>query len=261
MDLVREDRSFLIDSEWTMLSNILRAYDTYSIVSQVCQTIDNLSTLPVETQLNEIKPLEIVSQIFTSIQLFISSLPDFRILTINEQISLFQRNLYSTIGFYCTLFFRNTGIFHNDKFMEAFTTIYGSEMMLLAKNVDERLDPDSTLIKLILIIFAFSSNGFILNKHGNMERDSLLFGTFRLFGSQNVYLELLWKYMTYRYGYNESVLRLSRLIQIYLCILKKLAIINENNEAHQNLVDDIIEKIKRSITNNENEQNPLWGKT
>jgi len=261
LDLVREDRSLLIDSEWKMLSNILRAYDTYSIVAQVCQTIDNLSTLPVESQLTVIKPLEIVSQIFTSIQLFISSLPDFRILTINEQTSLLERNLYSIIGFYSTLFFRNTGIFQNVKYMEAFTTIYGSEMMLLAKNVNERLDPDSTLIKLILIVFAFSSNGFILKKHENMGRDGLLFGTFRLFGSQNVYLELLWKYMVYRYGYNESVLRFSRFIQIYVCILKKLAIINENNEAHQNMVDGIIEKIKQSLTKNENEQIPLWGKT
>ncbi len=227
----------------------------------MCQTIDNLSTLPNEIHLNLINPLEIVSQMFTSIQSFISSSPDFRILTINEQTSLFERNLHGIIGFYSILFFRNTNILHNIKCMEAFTTIYGSEMMLLAKNVNDRLDPDSTLIKLILIIFAFSSNGFINNKHENMERDSLLYGTFRLLGSQNVYVELLWKYMIYRYGYNQSVIRFSRLIQTYLCVLKNQAIVYENNEAHQNMVDVVTEKTKQSLTINEIEQPPLWGKT
>jgi len=250
-----------VNSEWTLLSNILHAYDTYSLVSQVCQTIDSLSTLPVELHSNVINPLEIIIQMFTSIQSFISSSPHFRVLTINEQISLFERNLHGVIGFYSTLFFRNTGILQNVKCMEAFTNIYGPDMMLLAKKVNDRLDPDSTLIKLTLIVFAFSSNCFIVNKQENMERDSLLSGTFRLLGSQNVYVELLWKYMIYRYGYNKAVIRFTQLMQIFLCILKNLAIIHENNQTHQTLVDGIIEKTKQSLAINENQQTQLWGKT
>jgi hypothetical protein len=145
--------------------------------------------------------------------------------------------------------------------MEAFTNIYGPDMMLLVKKVNDRLDPDSTLIKLTLIVFAFSSNCFIVNKQENMERDSLLSGTFRLLGSQNVYVELLWKYMIYRYGYNKAVIRFTQLMQIFLCILKNLAIIHENNQTHQTLVDGIIEKTKQSLAINENQQTQLWGKT
>ncbi len=261
MDLIRDDRSLLLKSEWTLLSNILHAYDTYSSVLQVCQMIDNLSALPVESHINMINPVEVVSQMFISMQSFITSSPDFRILTIHEKTSLFERNLHGIIGFYSTLFFRNTNILHNDQFLEAFTTIYGSEMMLLAKKVIDRLDPDSTLIKLILIIFAFSSNCFIIHNKDNMDRDSLLYGTFRLLGSQNVYVELLWKYMIYRYGYNDSVLRLSRLIQIFLCVSKHLAMVYINNQTHQHMVDDVFEQTKQSLTIHENEQTPLWGKT
>jgi hypothetical protein len=193
-------------------------------------------------------------------QSFIRSSPDFRILTFNEQTSLFDRNLHGVTGFYATLFFRNTNLLQNDRYMDAFINIYGPDIMLLAKKVNERLDPDATLNKLVLIIFAFSSSCLIINKHDTIERDSLLYGTFRLLGSQNVYVELLWKYMIYRYGYNESALRFSRLIQILLCILKHLGIMYTNNEVHQTMADDVIQKAKRSLIIHDNEDSPLWGR-
>lgn len=226
----------------------------------MCQNLDNLSTLPIELQLNIINPIEIISQMFTFIQSFISSSPDFRILTTNEQSSLIERNFYGIFGLYSILFFRDTNILGNVKCMEAFTNIYGEESMLLLKTLDTRLDPDATLIKLILIIFAFSSNCLVIDKHNNIERDSLLYGTFRLLGSQNVYSEVLWKYMLYRYGYNQAIIRFSRLIQLHLCILKNLTFVYENNEIHRNLIGEIISKAKQSLTINKNEQTSLWGK-
>lgn len=228
---------------------------------QACYTINNLSTSSIETYVNVLNPLEIVSQIFASIQLFINALPDFRILTINEQTSLFERNLHGIIGLYLILFTRDTKILHHVHCMEAFTSIYGSETMLLVKNANDQLDPDSTLVKLMLIVVAFSSHCFILNNHQNIEHDHLLYGTFRLLGSQNVYLELLWKYMIYQYGYSESILRFSRLVQTFLCVLKTSAIVYRTNEAHQNMVNNMIAKIKQSLIINENEHIPLWGKS
>jgi hypothetical protein len=223
--------------------------------------INSLFTLPVEMHSNIINPLEIVSQVYISVQSFIRSSPDFRILTLNEQISLLARNSHGINALYSVFFFRNSGILDNIKCLEAFINIYGSDMMLLANKMNERLDPDSTLIKLILMVFAFSSNCLIINTYENLKHDSLLYGTFRLLGSQNVYVELLWKYMLYRYGYNESIIRFSRLIQTFLLQLTNMAIIHTNNEAHQKMVADVIEKTKQSLSINENEPSPLWGKT
>jgi hypothetical protein len=165
------------------------------------------------------------------------------------------------MGFYCILISRDTQILHNDKCMEAFTSIYGSEIILLVKNANNELDPDSTLVKLMLMVLIFSSHCFNHDNNGHIQHDRLLYGTFRLLGSQNVYLELLWKYMIYRYGYFESVPRFSRLIKTFLCVLKTVANIYMTNQTHQTMVDNIIEKIKQSLIMNENEQIPLWGKT
>ena len=224
-------------------------------------TIDTLSTLPYEMQINIINPLEIIGQMCTSMQLFISSSPDFRILTLSEQTSLFERNLHGVVGFYSTLFFRHTGILNNPEYLKAFIDIYGSDIILSAKQATEHLDSDTTLIKIILMIFAFSSTCVIDDTDETIERDSLLYGTFRLLGSQNVYVELLWKYMIYQYGYDESALRFTRLIQVFLCVMKNLAMIHKNNEPHRKRVDDVVEKAKQILVTNKNEQTLLWGKT
>ncbi|CAF4094152.1 unnamed protein product, partial [Adineta steineri] len=112
----------------------------------------------------------------------------------------------------------------------------------------------------ILIILAFSSNCLIVNTNKTMERDSLLDGTFRLLGSQNVYVELLWKYLISKYGYDKSILRFIRLIQIILCVIKNLAIVHTNNATHRTIFDDIADRTKQILANNENDRTLLWGK-
>jgi len=94
-----------------------------------------------------------------------------------------------------------------------------------------------------------------------MFNDSLLYSTHRLLGSQNVYIELLWKYMIYRHGYYNSVLRFSRLIQLFLSLIKDSAMFYMNNVAYRKLVDNILEKIKHLLITEQNEQIALWGKT
>ena len=226
----------------------------------MCETIGNFPKSPMNTNVDGINPIEIVGQIFTSIQLLIQALPDFRILTIDEQTSLFDRNLHGVVGFYFILFSRQTNIFQNIQYTEAFTSIYGSDIMLLVKDAYDQLDPDFTLVKLILIVLTFSSQCFIVDNSEDIADDRLLHGAFRLLGSQNVYLELLWKYMIHQYGYSQSITRLSRLIKTCLCVLRTSATIYMTNSAHQTMVDTIIEKIKQSLTTNVNEQTPLWGK-
>ena len=256
-----DGREELTNLELTLLSNILHAYDEYSIVSRVCRAIDGLSRASNENHIDVLNPLELISQIFVSIQSFLSALPDFRILTTDEQTSLVQRNLHGIIGFYFLLFSRNTKLLDHVQIFEAFTNFYGSEIISPIKTAINRLDSDSTLIKVMIVILAFSSHCLMVDRDNDSTWDGLLYGTFRLFGSQNVYLDLLWKYMISQYGYNDSTLRFSRLMDMILCVLKISGNIYLTNENHQNLVDRILDKMKISLIQREYDQTPLWGKT
>ncbi len=100
-----------------------------------------------------------------------------------------------------------------------------------------------------------------MNVHKNMHNDRLGFGTFHLYGSQNVYVELLWKYIIYRYSYSDTVLHFNKLVKHMLDMIKHTATIYTSHETHHDFVDDVIEKIKEKLIISENKSIALWGKT
>ena len=261
LDPSEDSRTGLSNSELTLLSNVLYAYEVFSIVPRVCLAIENLSKASSDIHIDVLNPMEVISQIFVSIQSFISALPDFRILTTEEQTSLFERNLHGIVGFYFLLFSRSTKLLDHSQCLEAFINTYGSESISLAKAAIDRLDPDATMVKLMLVILGFSSHCLLITDKTDSTSDGLLYGAFRLFGSQNVYLELLWKYMIHQYGYTDSTIRYSRLLQTISCVLKTSANVYLTNGRHQNVVDESLEKFKISLARREYEQTLLWGKS
>jgi len=198
--------------------------------------------------------------IFSSLQSLINSTADFRIMTSAEQCSLVQRNMQGLLAFYCMLVFRESGIFDNNKTENAVMPLYGYQNVQSTKYISIRLEQDPTLVKLMLIILTFSSNCFMINEEDIGIRDGFLYGTFRLFGSQNVYTELLWKYMMYRYGFLEAVRRFSGMIKIALDALRLSSNVYVSNEVHRNFAEDIAEQFEHKLVLNIAEQTPLWGK-
>jgi hypothetical protein len=205
--------------------------------------------------------LETIGSIYTSIQSFVSCTPDFQVLTINEQQSLFERNLHGIGSFYSNLIYRETGLFDNEKLYQTYIAAYGLETMKQSSRLVHRSSLDSTLFKLILIILAFSPNCFIVDVHENIQNDSLIFGTFRLYGSQNVYIELLWKYMLYRYGFMEAVRHLNNLVKHILDMIELAGNVYKNHQLHHDFVDEVVEKTKEQLIISQNEPIVLWGKT
>jgi hypothetical protein len=192
---------------------------------------------------------------------FINCTPDFQILTITEQCSLFERNLNGIVNLYSAVVFHDTDVLKSSDCIRSFASIYGLEMMIQAMRINRELDHDLILIKLMLIILAFSSNCSIVNIPQVIHNDSLLSGAYRLLGSQNVYVEILWKYTTYRYGYYNSALRFARLIKLFLDLIKYSANAYMNNGIYHRLVNSINQQIKQLLFLNQNEQVTLWGTT
>lgn len=201
--------------------------------------------------------LEILSIFYHSIRSFISSTPDFQILTIGEQTSLFQRNMTGLFALGTLYLTRECDLFRRDDGLPFFA----SESFQRAKSISEQLDSDPTVMKLLLVALAFSSNCSIMHKPTNIEQDSLLFGTFRLFGSQNVYAELIWKYLIQSYGLQDSIQRFLKLIQSLLDVLQLANEIYARNSTFQQFLHERLEQ-NDSTSNKPNDSSsiPLWGK-
>ena len=87
-----------------------------------------------------------------------------------------------------------------------------------------------------------------------MEEDAFLYDSSRLLTSQNAYVEILWKYMIYRYGHEESVQRFTALVKQMLDLIVLSSDIYVDNPHHQILVDDLVEAAKITLVIDEQEE-------
>lgn len=256
----RPDRCELSDSDRVVISNIVHAFDTFSPISEIRRTVQALSTSTTAPPFNLSQTLQIFSSFSNCLLLFISSTPDFKVLTTPEKWSLLQRNMFGLLSIGGMYLMREAGIFDRPENELAVVPLYGNELVQQARQISQQLDRDTILVKLMLIALAFSSNCFTKDGHGNVDRDSLLLGTFRLFGSQNVYVELLWKYLNHRYPCREAVQRFSGLIKRLLDTLKLSFEVYESNATYQQFIDNLIQQAEQSAVINEQTIIPLWGK-
>ena len=204
------------------------------------------------------------SHVQSSFQSFIGSSPDFRILTTSEQRSLFRRNLPGVIGFGSMYVLRQTAdAQQNSLLLDLVARTYGSEFIATLTAIYQRFHLDSTLIKVFLLVLAFSSNCsmMIIDEHENNDFDCLLLGTYRLLGSQNVYVELLWKYLITRYGYSHAAQQFSRLIKVFLCVLQNFGSLHANNRMHRQLFSETDVRTGYFLRSHQDDQSLLWGRT
>ncbi|UJR20517.1 hypothetical protein I4U23_023645 [Adineta vaga] len=255
-----DSQYILVNSEQKLLSNIVHASDTYSALPQIHHIISNLSTSYLDMHINTKNILKSIILSYISTGSFINSTPDFRILTINEQCSLIERNLNGISVLYWAVMFRDLNIIDNYLCMKILMSIFGLDVIQQVIRFRKQLDADPIMINMMLIILAFSSNCSMVDSKKCRHNDSLLYGTHRLFGSQDVYIELLWKYMISHYGYYVSTFRFARLMKLVLGLMKISANIYMTNKTYGNLVNDVMEDIKQLLINNQNEPFSLWGK-
>ena len=81
----------------------------------------------------------------------------------------------------------------------------------------------------------------------NFNVDSIFFETKRLFDIQNVYIEVMFKYMIYRFGYQEAALRFAALIKSLLdqsmCVFRAREV-----QAHDQLMQTIVKETETALT-------------
>jgi uncharacterized membrane protein len=219
-----------------------------------------LINLPVELLFDASHTHNLFGIYYTTAQLFVASAPDFKIMTVNEQCSLLKRNLNGLFIFFAETVCRDLKMLEHAVWANTLTFTLGSDMVERKRYLNGRLEPDTTLIKLMLIIIAFSSNCYMLDERQSLSNDHLLLGTFRLLGSQNVFVEILWKYMIYRYGYRETVLRFAGLVKQTLDLISLVANMYRSDKIHQHFIDDTIRMATSTVKIDESNCVPLWGK-
>ncbi|CAF3329583.1 unnamed protein product [Rotaria socialis] len=250
----------LNDSERVVISNVVHAYDAFSPIFLMRRTMSLLKTSASDPQHGISQAIRIMLGVYHGVQSFIGSTPDFKILTCAEQHSLLNRNLLGLVcgGLLCIV--HESGMFDAPKNELVFSLLYGTELTQHARSICQKLNCDLILIKLLIIALAFSSNCYMVDNQENIGEDALLLGTFRLFGSQNAYVEILWKYLIHNYGFDRSVHIFSKLIKQFLDAFSLSMDMYANKTYHRIFLDEIVKEVETCSISDEQRVAPLWGK-
>lgn len=249
MDILNNDRSNLTSFEWTLFSNIIHAYSKFSPAKSFHDEITRQSRLPPKIRVKLAQELipNLVMSFYTSLQMFIKCANEFQIFTIDEQKCIYQRNFHGVSSLMGQLILRESGILENKTYLSAFASLYDLETLQMAENVMSRLDYDSILVQVFLVILSFSSNCFMVDSSNCNHEDYVLRKTKQLFNYQNQYTGVLWKYMIFRYGYKDAVMRFSKLVKQIVDMIPLAVDTYVQNTPHQGFVTHIVQQTEHYI--------------
>ncbi|CAF4116529.1 unnamed protein product [Adineta steineri] len=256
LDLLNNDRSLLSINQWSLLSNVTHAYDDQSPLLTIRYTMASQLNYPAKLQCKMATDYfkRIASSLYLSAGPFIKTIPEFVHMSTSDQGILVERNIRSMSGFGGILVLREADLCQNPFYHNASVTTYGHELTHQAMKIVHNADIDGTLIKLMIPILALSTCSDIIdpdNYDGSGSTTTpggtrLFSNTLHLLIAQNIYVEMMFKYMLYRYGYKESALRFASLIKS--CLDQNLMVSDGDDlRQHDEMVQIITDETERSL--------------
>ncbi|CAF1202936.1 unnamed protein product [Adineta ricciae] len=243
--LLQNDRSNLTTDEWKLLSNIIHAYDETNIIPHINHLLAQQSSLPPKLRSKVSKSMNILKFFLSALQPFFECSPYFQKLSVNSRQILIQHNYDTASIMNCVFIIREMSALNNKTFLISCDAVYGDDIFQYSTHFVSRLEPNSMLIKILLLIVAFSTNCSIVTPNQSNRRTSVSNAT-TILEIQNIFVTMFWKYLIYQYGFTASVKRLNSLIKYILDLLHS---INEkSNVQHGQMIDTIVEQTTRSLS-------------
>jgi hypothetical protein len=141
-------------------------------------------------------------------------------------------------------------VFDNEFHVATCNEIYGTDYVKESHRFLTRLESNRTLLKILLMVLAFSTNSSIVKyDHSINLIDISVVNSFNLLHIQNIFVTMLWKYLVYQYGYANAIRCFDHLVKNYLDVLIRT---HENvSKQHWKMVDSIVEKTTYLLASDE----------
>ncbi|CAF3966098.1 unnamed protein product [Rotaria sordida] len=152
-------------------------------------------------------------------------------------------SIHCSEGLSVSLKLSRSRLLDNPAFLQLFEIIFQSNLLNITKQIINQLDRDNTFIKLILSIIVFSTINYI----SKAQSTSINLLTIKqILNIQDIYVELVWIYLIYRYDYYPVVKCFSNVIRV---------IFISNEDIHQaqqieiciNMVDSLTQQTEQTL--------------
>ena len=244
LNLLRADQSKLTKNQWTLLSNLAHCFDEYSGFAVAQRFIHQQSILPPKIRFK----LTAVDGFFTSLmctgQLLYEKNADFNSLCSHDRLILLH-NTMKYVGGLCSCHIARHLRFMDDPVMfESVETMYGSTSLAIGIRAVDQLDSDSIFIKLALALLTFSTFNYI--SYTNTPPENLM-NTRAVLNIQDTYIELMWRYLIYKYDHQRAVICFSNFIRCIFLINSSIVELYDVQH-YQNMMDSIVKQTEKTLT-------------
>ena len=182
------------------------------------------------------------SEVYKTSGLYFLSNNDIRGLLSGDRFVLLRSAVDSVACLSGAWIWSQSQIYNHQAFLTVFVDFYGKDFLDRMQHAVKLIDADIILAKLSLSLFAFSN-------HIGMYSPSMtrtLTNASPIVQIQNSYAEITWKYLLYRYGHDQAVIRYTNLIQCLLVTIDMISIA-QNNTRHTNDIESLVEQTELKL--------------
>ncbi|CAF0915168.1 unnamed protein product [Rotaria sp. Silwood1] len=245
LNLLQSDTSTLTKIEWDLLSNIIHAYDRGNSIEHTKNLLEQQAAVPPKLRSKAKSTLDIIGYYYSAMISFLERVPYFHDLPIGARQALIQHNSITLGAYNSLLIVREANGLDYSSYIVGCQNLWGYENYILSKKFISTLEQNGTLVKIMLLITAFSENCSIVSLDYT-ESMVTMTSTRSLVRIQNILVTMLWKYLIYQYGFLGAVKCFNSFIKYVLNIIRWTAA-NPSTQ-HSDMVDTIVENTTRLLT-------------
>lgn len=239
----KKDQSTLTADQWNRLTNLINCFDQYSQFDFTNDYMAQQNKLPAKMRYRPASVYNFLRTMMANIQLVFENNRALLVLSNQDRRLLLRRTIARTTSLGAAIVFRQSKLVDNPSFFHSCQQIFGPSTMHLIRRLIDLLDPDLTTTKIICALVAFlvsDSTVYGSTPSGNLHsRQSLI-------AIQDLYTELLWKYVIYRRNAHDALSTVLNMVQCLLLLTNSVAEMHTTN-SFQQIMHHTIKSTERKL--------------
>ncbi|CAF3617417.1 unnamed protein product [Rotaria sp. Silwood1] len=241
LNLLQSDQSTLTADQWNLISNISHCYNEHSGLAIGESFMLQQSILPINLRFQSDSLIEFFRMELDQTQLLYKNNRDFLCLSSNDRSILLHYTIKYVACISSNFIFHLIGLCNYPSFYEAVRLVTNPIVETTVKLIQSLLNFDIITMKLFLAILSFSTTTYTNTSTTTFSN------TKQILDIQDRYIELTWKYLLYKYNFNQAVKYFSNLIRCVLAVNDALAKADEVQWFTEE-IDFLVEQTKHTLT-------------
>ncbi|CAF3405020.1 unnamed protein product [Rotaria sp. Silwood2] len=243
LNLLRSDQSTLTIDQWNLLSNIVNCYEAYSGFSIGESYMHEQRKLPLKLRFKPESVTKLYQMTLEQVQQLYKNNQDFLSLPSHDRSILLDSTFGHTSTPCSDCIAHPVGLFNYSTYYDVLGTISHPRVIPIAKRIASRLDFDIVIMKLFLAIVSFSTINYTVYS-GTPPVN--LSNTKQILHIQDTYVDLTWRYILYKFNYEQAVKTFSDFIRCLFGIHDDI-VTGHEVQWFSNAIDSLVQKTEETI--------------